>query len=338
MSGTDNLAYRITNPKGARLFLAVAFLQAIVIISLEAAVLFKNMQQWEPIAGTATTTDLADGTLVGRAWLRFLRIRWENVAFMLFQIWVVWLSVDGVLDQNVVEIVAIAIINALCTVAAVIQISDNAKWIGMFGSSPRVSYNDLLTAQKVEIALTVMIILFAVVFAYLSYRLSGELMWKVFKKLGADDKRRFGFSHHTSNALFAHGNSHVPQLSTISSLSQSRRVLRIRHLALLSRTKVSCSSVGPEPRPYRMRDYPIVASVMVGEGCGRVSLEKRWMMWIFTCFQLIVVGHFILILWDTLERGDRWYSWIFMGEWIMLHVILVALGSGFGHRRRGPPA
>lgn len=95
-----------------------------------------------------------------------------------------------VIEQNVVEIIAIAIINALCTVAAAIQISDNAKWINMFGSSNRVNYGDLVIAQKVEIALTVMVVLFAMVFGYLSYWLSGELMWKIFKKLGADDTRR----------------------------------------------------------------------------------------------------------------------------------------------------
>ncbi|RUS22076.1 hypothetical protein BC937DRAFT_90488 [Endogone sp. FLAS-F59071] len=290
--------HRATDPKGAKLFLAVALLQATVIIGLEAMVLFENMQQWNPIAGTATTTDLTDETVVGRAWLRFMRIRWENLAFMLFQIWVVWLSVDGVIEQNVVEIIAIAIINALCTVAAAIQISDNSKWISMFGSSDRVNYGDLVIAHKVEIALTVMVVLFAIVFGYLSYRLSGELMWKIFKKLGADDTRRlttlfrlkiavitqgppyrerkptYGTSVNVLYLLLTHDASHVPQLSTVPALPQGRRLFRVCSLPFLCRNKISRSGVGPGARYCRVRDGAVVTVVDMGENC-----EKRDGSW-----------------------------------------------------------
>jgi len=135
-------------------------------------------------------------------------------------------------------------------------------------------------------------------------------MWKTFKKLGADDKRRSMYRNYQVFLLCLKVDVFFEFGLSIFYIAQKFPV-QAWDLELVI---VVCVTVLSLPSLMWAR----IA----------VRLESSWMMWIFMSFQLLVMGHLILILWDTFEIGDMWYSWIFM---VILGVILYLATFIFGY-------
>lgn len=87
-------------------------------------------------------------------------------------------------NQNVAEVLAIFILNFICAVLGALEILDNNLWIDKLQQNLDVSI--LRTAGKIEIVLAVVLIVFALAFALPSYKLTKQLGWTRYKKIGAD--------------------------------------------------------------------------------------------------------------------------------------------------------
>lgn len=76
-------------------------------------------------------------------------------------------------------------LNCLCAILGALEIVDGIKWLNLLQQT-KYSTVPLATAEKIQIALAVMILAFAVVMAYLSYEMSKQFGWNIYKKIGAD--------------------------------------------------------------------------------------------------------------------------------------------------------
>lgn len=66
-----------------------------------------------------------------------------------------------------------------------VEVVDGAKWLRLLKSTTS-PYFHLEIAEKIEIALSVTIMAFAIVMCYLSFEMSKQFGWNIYKKIGAD--------------------------------------------------------------------------------------------------------------------------------------------------------
>jgi hypothetical protein len=93
-------------------------------------------------------------------------------------------SVTKVVNQNIAEVIAIFVMNLICAILGALEIVDNDRWINRL--SPFIDVSILKTAGKIEIVLAVILPVFALAFALPSYKLTKQLGWTRYKKIGAD--------------------------------------------------------------------------------------------------------------------------------------------------------
>jgi hypothetical protein len=73
----------------------------------------------------------------------------------------------------------------LCAILGALQVVDGIHWLKLLNTT-KYETKPLALAEKMEIGLSVMILGFATVMAYLSYRMSKQFGWNIYKKIGAD--------------------------------------------------------------------------------------------------------------------------------------------------------
>ncbi|KAG1140205.1 hypothetical protein G6F37_006973 [Rhizopus arrhizus] len=162
----------------------MATLQCIIIVALQAVVCYLNTYEAsllpKDINNTTTTESIPQ-----QAEDRLDRIKWENVAFISFQCWFIYMVFDATTYQNTAEILALAILNAVCAILGALQIFDGVKWLQRLTNvgSP---VGPLFTAEKLEIALSAVLVVFAIIMAFLSIQMSKQFGWNIYKKIGAD--------------------------------------------------------------------------------------------------------------------------------------------------------
>lgn len=81
--------------------------------------------------------------------------------------------------------------NLACALFGALEVIDGKKWLkilNMLNTNHGVNVNvvPIQTAFYVEIALSICVGLYAIVFAYLSYAVVREFGWVIYKKIGAD--------------------------------------------------------------------------------------------------------------------------------------------------------
>jgi hypothetical protein len=72
-----------------------------------------------------------------------------------------------------------------CAVLGALEVVDGNKWLTLLKLT-HYSTTPLAMAEKIEIALSVSIMSFAVVMSFLSYQMSKQFGWNIYKKIGAD--------------------------------------------------------------------------------------------------------------------------------------------------------
>jgi TRAP-type C4-dicarboxylate transport system permease small subunit len=102
--------------------------------------------------------------------------------------------------QNTAEILVLAVLNCLCAILGALEVVDGVKWLNLLKKT-QYSVLPLAVAEKIEIALAVMILAFAIIMSYLSYEMSKQFGWNIYKKIGADVRIQ---SKSSSSHLYKH--------------------------------------------------------------------------------------------------------------------------------------
>jgi hypothetical protein len=79
-----------------------------------------------------------------------------------------------------------------------LQVIDGVKWLDRLRQAPYSTYSTdpLEKAEKIEIALSVTILTFAIIMSFLSYQMSKQFGWNIYKKIGADVQIQSELSHY----------------------------------------------------------------------------------------------------------------------------------------------
>ncbi|KAI8331849.1 hypothetical protein BC941DRAFT_359814, partial [Chlamydoabsidia padenii] len=279
----------------------LAIVQGIIIITLEAVIATQNSSQ-------ANETKNQSG--LANALERLTRIKWENVAFIGFQIWAIFMVLDATIQQNAAEVCVLAILYVLCAILGGLQIMDSQRWMGILKYAPSsVSLNPLRTALTVEIVLTVLLGLFSLSFGYISYRMTGEFGWMIYKKIGADQAVKQMYTVFQYFVLCLKIDIFVEFLVSCFYLIQF--VIKSGHM------------------DWHSWVFLVVTVLMLPNlyfGRLAVSRESRLQMILFIFFQGVIIFEFVLVLTQTLS--DSWYIWIcFVILGILFALVTCILGA-----------
>jgi hypothetical protein len=100
-----------------------------------------------------------------------------------------------VINQNIAEVLAIFVFNLICAILGALEILDDQLWIGRLAQE-NLDVTILTNAEKIEIVLAVILPIFALIFALPSYKITKQLGWTRYKKIGGDlaiDSRFFRY-------------------------------------------------------------------------------------------------------------------------------------------------
>ncbi|ORX61400.1 hypothetical protein DM01DRAFT_1316117 [Hesseltinella vesiculosa] len=301
MTRFQKIVQRINHNRLTQCYVAIALIQGIILVVLEAAIASENVLQSQLVPDTNTA-----------ALERLNRIKWENIAFIGLQVWVMSMAVDATVHQNAAEVFALAFLYVIYAVLGGLQILDNDRWqanLSVSGSSSTFSLTPLITAHSLEIALTVCLAVFAVLFVYISYKLVLDFGWEIYKKIGAD-------------------------LSIQKMYRAFQYFVLCLKIDIFVEFLVSCFYfLQFVIKPGNVRHWQawiflvITVSILPMLWLARQSVakESKAQMIGFLIFQILVIFEFVLVLIGT--SSDAWYIWIcFVSIGVVFAVVTIVFG------------
>ncbi|CAO3652547.1 unnamed protein product [Cunninghamella echinulata] len=287
MVDKEKVIQRITQSKMTKAYVCIAIIQGIIIIALEAVIASQNALQ----------ANEARNRYEVNAFERLNRIKWENVAFIGFQVWTICMVLDATVQQNAAEVFVLGVFYILCAILGGLQISDSERWIGrlVFDS---ISVSPLRVALTVEIVLTVLLAIFAISFSFVSYKIMAEFGWVIYKKIGADIAIQKMYVIFQYFVLCLKINIFVEFLVLCFYLIQF--VIKGGGKFDWHSSVFLVVTILILPMLYLAREA--------------VSQESKAKMILFILFQFVVIFSFIIILIQTMD--DTWYIWtcfVFVG-------------------------
>ncbi|KAI8889469.1 hypothetical protein K501DRAFT_170893 [Backusella circina FSU 941] len=292
----------------------MALTQCVFILIIQTIICSKNSLQVDLLPETdsnvlmSTTTD--ETTIPMRAADRLSRIQWENIAFMGFHIWFLGMAVDATIYQNTAEILVLCVLNCLCAILGALQVVDGIKWLRLLNTT-KYETKPLALAEKMEIGLSVMILGFAIVMAYLSYRMSKQFGWNIYKKIGADVRIQKMY-----------------RIFQFFVLCLKIEIFTEFIVSLFYLIQYAVREAGSQWNTWVQLVVTIFMLPMLYFARTAGSTESHGRMITFITFQGIVIIHYILILQETFQPNNNWYTWIvFVAIGIAIDVVGMLLGG-----------
>ncbi|CAO0792040.1 unnamed protein product [Mucor circinelloides] len=304
---------RVTETKWSKLYISMASCQCVIIIALQASICYLNTYQAhllpEPTTDSVlTASSTVDDYLPLRAADRLGRIKWENIAFMGFQVWFLGMAFDATVYQNTAEILALAILNVLCSILGALQVVDGVKWLDRLLHTS-YSVDALAMAEKIEISLSVVILTFAVIMSFLSYQMSKQFGWNIYKKIGADVQIQKMYRMFQFFVLALKIDVFTQFMVSIFYLMQFALKQGIMWETIIQ----------------VIVTIFIIPFLYFARSAG--SAESKPKMIMFIVFECLVLFHFALIFSQTLQPNNNWYTWICL-IWIGVAFALVSCVLG----------
>ncbi|KAG0767784.1 hypothetical protein G6F62_000682 [Rhizopus arrhizus] len=290
---------RITETRWSKLYVIMALIQCVFIVILQTAICAQNTLEANQLPWVDSNNVLQSSSnnemIPEKAAYRLGRIKWENIAFIGFQFWFFGMAVDAqTVYQNTAEILVLAVVNCLCAILGALEVVDGVKWLNLLKTTS-FTYIYLETAEKIEIALSVNILAFAIIMSYLSFQMSKQFGWNIYKKIGADVRiQKFLIS------LF-----YLIQFTREAGFGEAMK----------------------QPDTWLQLIVTILILPFLYFARTAGSTESKMRMIIFIIFELLVIVHFALILKDTFQPENNWYTWIvFVLMGILINVMTIILG------------
>ncbi|KAI7892379.1 uncharacterized protein EV154DRAFT_418738 [Mucor mucedo] len=291
----------------------MAICQCLIVIALQGSICYLNTKQAqllpEPSTDSAMTASSTQNDWAPvRAADRLGRIKWENIAFMGFQLWFLGMAFDATVYQNTAEILALGILNVACAVLGALQVVDGVKWLDRLTGTSYPT-EPLAMAEKIEISLSVVLLTFAIIMSYLSYQMSKQFGWNIYKKIGADVQIQKMYRMFQFFVLALKIDFFTGFMVSIFYLIQFAMKKGIMWETIVQVIVTVC----------------MIPMLFFGRSAG--SAESKTKMIIFLTFLCLVLFHFVLIFTQTLQPNNSWYTWIVL-IWIGVAFTLITAGLG----------
>ncbi|KAG2206131.1 hypothetical protein INT47_003780, partial [Mucor saturninus] len=311
---------RINQSKWTKMYVTSACLQGITIIILQGTIAYFNTAQvnkgLESDAVASYDLSYEEELAIDLAVGRLKRIKWENIAFIGFQCWFVGMSFDATVYQNAAEVIALAVMNLACAIFGALEVVDGKRWLKTLTEiktkhSVPIITTPIQIAFYLEIALSIVVGLYAIVFAYLSYAVVKEFGWVIYKKIGADIAIQRMYRTLQLFVLALKIDIFIEFLVSVFYLIQF--ALKDKFSSWFS---------------YVFVIITILMIPMLFFGRAAAASESPVKMVVFIAFQLAVVFQLVLIAKGAIKPGEYWYTWIcFVVLGMIIAVVTAVLGG-----------
>ncbi|KAL1929350.1 hypothetical protein VTP01DRAFT_1488 [Rhizomucor pusillus] len=123
--------------------------------------------------------------------LSLQRLKDENVFFVLFHVFQLYLGFDAIVRQSIIQLIAHTCNQFISVILALVQLGETLKWSGAVSSADKQTgestpRSEFFTALRYEIGLIASMAVLALLFVYLCVKLVRQFGWNIYKRLGAD--------------------------------------------------------------------------------------------------------------------------------------------------------
>ncbi|KAI9285892.1 hypothetical protein BC943DRAFT_322022 [Umbelopsis sp. AD052] len=175
-----------------RIYVALSFITAIVCIVLEGMVYQAHSN--ESASVYSSMQQAQDGTAQSNYSyidLSLLRVRNENIFFIIYQIFQTYYGIDSVVRQNLIQLLAHTGSIFFCAIFALVQLGETLKFKAEIWSSDNIysistDNGGFYEAIRYEIGLAATMAILTLIFAYLCRKLALQFGWNIYKRIGAD--------------------------------------------------------------------------------------------------------------------------------------------------------
>lgn len=302
MSTCNKIRNRINQSRWIQVYILFACLQGIIIIGLQSTIAYYNTAQlnkgFESKSIQSYNLDSDETFDLNFAIDRLKRIKWENIAFIGFQVWFVGMTFDAAVYQNTAEVISLAVMNFVCAIFGALEVVDGKRWLRIlrdikFNHNIPLDIRPIHMAFKLEIALSSCVTALAIGFAYLSYAVVKEFGWKTYKKIGADISIQRMYRTLQFFVLALKIDIFVQFLVSVFYLIQFSLKQGFKKWTVFVFLVIT-----------------VLLLPMLYFGRYAVANENRFQMILFILFQLCVMFQLILIAVEAMQPGDYWYIWI----------------------------
>ncbi|ORY95915.1 hypothetical protein BCR43DRAFT_525553 [Syncephalastrum racemosum] len=199
---------RVTETRESRIYALTILVSTIVGIVLEAFIAVAHTDALGDVRHSESTSgevvspnsalSHADANTYGYVLLSLQRLKDENVFFVLFHVFQLYLGFDAIVRQSMIQLTAHAANEFICMVLALVQMGETLKWNSIVSTvddktGEHTSHSQFYTALRYEIGMAATMAFLTCVFAYLCTKLLRQIGWNVYRRLGADPKLQARF-------------------------------------------------------------------------------------------------------------------------------------------------
>ncbi|ORZ36590.1 hypothetical protein BCR44DRAFT_1068074 [Catenaria anguillulae PL171] len=205
----------VGNSQVARIALMSSVLQMVVQIILEVGVAYMHIKEYNLVKPLVDLSeDIFKGSLreaLSKQYNLAMAVTVYHVIYMLATVMQLYITVDSVLHQNSIELIALNVINLGLFGYSIVQLSQSSSIFGQINSTladlrkvPRLSPAVAAQLPKDQLASTFMFhypsivisLVFLLLTAGVSYKLHQEYGWAIYKRIGADIGLRRQMMHY----------------------------------------------------------------------------------------------------------------------------------------------
>ncbi|KAF0538392.1 Golgi apparatus membrane protein [Gigaspora margarita] len=284
---------KITSTKYTRFFTITSIIQCITIIIFQSFIFFQNSNLYSDWDNNNKTYNAANHTdnCKNLDLPKFPYLTLDNVIFIVFQVFQLYFCFNAVLTEHIVQIITINVFNFGWSIYGFVQIyevttvsyelDDLANCIQSSDQTLHRS-QDHKILLILDVLCTVLVFLFSIAVAFLSFKLYDQFGWNIYKKFGGDPKMQVIHKNYLAFLMLLKINLFATVLFLLASILISRMD---RFTAII-------------PASELIFHYLATALVLFLEIVGYKLVEKEYKtgMIIFLVLWLAVIADFILVL------------------------------------------
>ncbi|KAI9273440.1 hypothetical protein EDC94DRAFT_194882 [Helicostylum pulchrum] len=184
ISYTKRLFKQLSKSKWFKIYFTLVIIQTILSIPI----LVKTLVNTEGVRKTLPinkSTDYADALFGNYLIAKEYKIIYENVLFIVYEVWRLWILTDGIVHLNSLTILASAWFSVFSCIFNVMLVIESRNWASF-------SFDSLkLENMRLQIALTVVFFLLSIPVIIAAYKSSKEIGWEIYKKIGGSNHLKY---------------------------------------------------------------------------------------------------------------------------------------------------
>ncbi|KAG2223410.1 hypothetical protein INT45_001716, partial [Circinella minor] len=278
---------RLFESKWSKWFLALALMQVIVtvpilivtLIKVETSTHINDIASPEHIFGSSDASSFKN-------YLRdkVIRVRMENIWFILYEIWKLWLVFDAILQANSLTVIASAAFTCFSGALGIMQIVESINCLNSLTSE---CPDSLPLNLYLQIAMTSVVWLIAIPTAFVAFMLYKDYGWNLVERTGPDKRLQ-------------------DMYYTVQCFTLMIKIDIFFEVLLLVFYAVCANQVKALWIAATVLTLICLITLLLGREA--IAKEKHWMMSLFSLFQGGIIFINLGVMAMVTDTKDVWYT------------------------------